>query len=434
MAIKIENFDSFEVNGKTYTGVFPLYSSDAVCANPNIVDYKNQTEDELLQTDEGEFVNLYTPTPTPTPTTTPTSTPTANFTDWTPAVSDVCDGVSFLQTKKDLNGNFADDTRTMVGTKQPTWTAYIPDASSIPAGQSFQQTRTNDCGDSMTITSIGTKISIFFEHSIIISSNVNNYDGVTSALYANGWNGTKKVDLNITVNSGVIVGSSTPAQPSLNIPLLPTGSIVRLINRGKILGAGGTFGLGGIGASGQDGEVGGTALAIRTTTIISNYGQMKAGGGGGGGGAGYLQTNICDMVEVCRCCDRHGNDDCPSSNRGDPCNTPDVCWWVIGRCNRGTLYAHGKKINASYSGGNGGFGEGSYGTAVTGLVGTGGKPGGSGGSYGKDGSAGSSYNKTSVGGKGGLAGYYIKIEYTPNNDVSYSYVKGLGGFVDGRIG
>ena len=92
------------------------------------------------------------------------------------------------------------------------------------------------------------------------------------------------------------------------------------------------------------------------------------------------------------------------------------------------------KINASYSGGNGGFGEGSYGTAVTGLVGTGGKPGGSGGSYGKDGSAGSSYNKTSVGGKGGLAGYYIKIEYTPNNDVSYSYVKGLGGFVDGRIG
>lgn len=52
MAIKIEIFDSYEINGKTYTGSFPIYSSDAVCVKPSYIDYENQLQLDLNDTDE----------------------------------------------------------------------------------------------------------------------------------------------------------------------------------------------------------------------------------------------------------------------------------------------------------------------------------------------------------------------------------------------
>jgi len=52
MAIKIENFESFEVNGKTYSGNFPIYASDAVCTKPSIVDYVNQLKLDMEETEE----------------------------------------------------------------------------------------------------------------------------------------------------------------------------------------------------------------------------------------------------------------------------------------------------------------------------------------------------------------------------------------------
>jgi len=54
MAIKIEIFDSYEINGKTYTGSFPIYSSDAVCAKPSYIDYENQLQLDLQETKEEE--------------------------------------------------------------------------------------------------------------------------------------------------------------------------------------------------------------------------------------------------------------------------------------------------------------------------------------------------------------------------------------------
>ena len=33
MAIKVEIFKNYELNGKFYSGNFPIYSSDAVCEN-----------------------------------------------------------------------------------------------------------------------------------------------------------------------------------------------------------------------------------------------------------------------------------------------------------------------------------------------------------------------------------------------------------------
>lgn len=52
MAIKIELFDSYEINGKTYTGNFPIYSSDAVCIKPSYIDYENQLQLDLEETNE----------------------------------------------------------------------------------------------------------------------------------------------------------------------------------------------------------------------------------------------------------------------------------------------------------------------------------------------------------------------------------------------
>jgi hypothetical protein len=52
MAIKIENFESFEINGKTYSGNFPVYASDAVCTKPSTVDYQNQLELDMIETNE----------------------------------------------------------------------------------------------------------------------------------------------------------------------------------------------------------------------------------------------------------------------------------------------------------------------------------------------------------------------------------------------
>lgn len=54
MAIKIELFDSYEINGKTYTGNFPIYSSDAVCVKPSYIDYENQLQLDLEETNEDE--------------------------------------------------------------------------------------------------------------------------------------------------------------------------------------------------------------------------------------------------------------------------------------------------------------------------------------------------------------------------------------------
>lgn len=52
MAIVIELFDSFEKNDKTYVGEFPVYSSDSVCVKPSVVDYKNQLELDMIETNE----------------------------------------------------------------------------------------------------------------------------------------------------------------------------------------------------------------------------------------------------------------------------------------------------------------------------------------------------------------------------------------------
>jgi hypothetical protein len=433
MAIKIENFDDFEVGGKTYVGNFPLYTSDIVCSITSAVD---EEQNNLLLTSEGDFVNVYVPPPPEPP------PPTPNWSGFLPLASTICVGVSFTQINTDLNGNYPPVIQTNIGTKQPTWTDYSPDASTIPLGQSFEQTRTNDCGGSQTITSTGTKVSEFFEYNIIISSNVNNYNGILSTLTSNGWDGIKKVKLTLTVNSGVTVGSNTTATAALIIPVMPANSLVILINNGNIYGAGGAAGVGGSGNVGNAGQDGGIALSISTPTTISNYGNIKGGGGGGGGGAGYIESVQCNCVNTeqksaicCQC--SYG---CTAPKPGyayHRCLQNKNCYYcgcAWGDCWKSECYSYNiittcQTCNTTKIGGIGGIGQGSGNVAGSGSSGTSGKLGGAGGAFGNNGSSGENYNAI-LGGTGGLAGYYIKL----STGGTYAFATGLTGNVAGRIG
>lgn len=92
----------------------------------------------------------------------------------------------------------------------------------------------------------------------------------------------------VTINSGVNVTASSTSTPAFDTGPLPAGSTLRIINNGRIQGAGGRGGNGGQPASpGQSAFPGGIALNLTLDTTIDNgSGQIWGGGGGGGGGAG----------------------------------------------------------------------------------------------------------------------------------------------------
>ena len=149
---------------------------------------------------------------------------------------------------------------------------------------------------------------------LTIAANANNYvlsDFLTATSYYPGHS-----IINLTVNSGVIVGSETTGTPALVINGLYTGDVINLTNNGNIAGAGGLGGAAGsytttggtqynskgqpvynnskgqtagqqtVSTPGRPGGVGGPALYVTYTTNIENNGTIAGGGGGGGGGGG----------------------------------------------------------------------------------------------------------------------------------------------------
>ena len=134
---------------------------------------------------------------------------------------------------------------------------------------------------------------------LTIAANTNLYNIKTAVESAIGETITQAINIEIIVNSGVIVGSTvstvgygsgygfyridTINGPALRLPSLPTGSVVTLVNNGLILGAGG---YGGYSNSIVPGA-GGTALQIEHAISITNNGTI---GGGGGGGTGYYSS------------------------------------------------------------------------------------------------------------------------------------------------
>jgi hypothetical protein len=136
---------------------------------------------------------------------------------------------------------------------------------------------------------------------LIISSSTANVN-----LYTLAGSPSSAVILNVTINSGVSVYSTSATSPSLTVGSLSSGSKIYIINNGNIVGAGGQGGsvnnTAAEGNSGYIGQVGGTAILTTVPMIITNNGVVSGGGGGGhgttygfydnsygagGGGAGY---------------------------------------------------------------------------------------------------------------------------------------------------
>lgn len=118
---------------------------------------------------------------------------------------------------------------------------------------------------------------------VTISSNTNDYN-----LYNALGNPGQPVTVELTINNGVVVGSTSAGSPALTTGSLPAGSSVTIINNGRIQGKGGKGGNGGTAYAqvGESGQPGGSALEMMVPTTINNVnGQIWGGGGGGGGGA-----------------------------------------------------------------------------------------------------------------------------------------------------
>jgi hypothetical protein len=101
---------------------------------------------------------------------------------------------------------------------------------------------------------------------------------------------TSGTSVTFRVVSGVTIGSTSTAVPSVNVGSWPAGVTVLLENRGRIQGKGGRGGAGGgnVFTAGQAGLVGGSALYARSAIELDNAGgQIYGGGGGGGGGGGF---------------------------------------------------------------------------------------------------------------------------------------------------
>jgi hypothetical protein len=135
---------------------------------------------------------------------------------------------------------------------------------------------------------------------LVISSNVKNYNVMTAVTSALGYTPTGPVDVRLTVNSGVIVGSTSPGTVNstvqdivlltrnyaLDASSLPVGSTLYLINNGYIVGAGGQGGGDGTESNFAEGFPGGDAIRVSGYTALENYGIIGGGGGGGAGGDG----------------------------------------------------------------------------------------------------------------------------------------------------
>lgn len=94
------------------------------------------------------------------------------------------------------------------------------------------------------------------------------------------------VDAVFEVESGVVIGSTSIANYALDTgSAWPSGSTIKLINNGYIVGKGGDSAYSGAQAGNNNGGAGGNSILLNHDLILINSGII--GGGGGGGGGGY---------------------------------------------------------------------------------------------------------------------------------------------------
>ena len=127
---------------------------------------------------------------------------------------------------------------------------------------------------------------------ITISSDTQNYvlspsNGSVSPTYVAGF-----TVINLTINSGIYVGSTSTGTYSLTVTGFTTGDTINIINNGIIIGCGGNGG-NGTGGAGNAGAAGGNALTLSYATNITNNGTIAGGGGGGGASDGGSTYGSC---------------------------------------------------------------------------------------------------------------------------------------------
>ncbi|MCB6182300.1 hypothetical protein LIN78_01860 [Leeia sp. TBRC 13508] len=114
---------------------------------------------------------------------------------------------------------------------------------------------------------------------IVISANTDQYLLTNDVI-----NAQVGAEINVTVNAGVVVGSSTTGVAGFRSGALPSGITVNLVNNGTIVGMGGNGGIG-YNGSATNGTNGGDAISLSSgvTLKLTNNGIVGGGGGGGGG-------------------------------------------------------------------------------------------------------------------------------------------------------
>lgn len=106
-----------------------------------------------------------------------------------------------------------------------------------------------------------------------------------------GWNGSNPLTATVTINPGVFVNASSTGVYAFSTGSpFPSGSSLRIVNNGTIIGRGGNGGSGAVipfnsSANGNPGGTGGPGLLVQYPTTLQNAGRISGGGGGGGGGA-----------------------------------------------------------------------------------------------------------------------------------------------------
>jgi hypothetical protein len=219
---------------------------------------------------------------------------------------------------------------------------------------------------------------------LTIAANTQNYDVFTNRgpTYVAG-----NTDVTVTVNSGIIVGSSATPTYAMSIPsAFDAADTVTIVNNGLIYGAGGGGGNGSPGpATGGAGGTGGNAIFAGRPTTITNNSTVAGGGGGGGGGGGSTAARV-------------GTRSGGGGGGG-------------GRGNSGGGFGAGGPANTSGAPGGAGTptsaGGGGAGGTFGGRNGGPGGPGGGLGAAGGGGAPGNSGATNGAGGGGGGGGNYI---------------------------
>jgi hypothetical protein len=111
-----------------------------------------------------------------------------------------------------------------------------------------------------------------------ISTNQRNYNLATDLTNNFGWNG-EQVTVQVNIADGVIIDSANNTTPAFDTGVFPASSHVKIINNGRILGAGGA---GGNATGFTAATAGGDALKLQVNaTIFTGSGDIFGGGGGG---------------------------------------------------------------------------------------------------------------------------------------------------------